>query len=104
MFPAGLLPPTVELVQASQVIEESLQGLGNGKELQEAVNDDIKDGQEAQADVAEVDGQVLRLQLHWRVDLVGQALKVQLLRVFLQKKEIQMSHDHIFFTRMEPIS
>lgn len=83
MSPAGLLPPTVELVQASQVIQERLQRLGDGEELQEAVNDDVEDGQEAQAHVAEVDGQILRLQLHGRVDLVGQALKVQLLRVFL---------------------
>lgn len=82
--PAGLLPPTVELVQASQVIQERLQRLGDGEELQEAVNDDVEDGQEAQAHVAEVDGQILRLQLHGRVDLVGQALKVQLLRVFLR--------------------
>lgn len=85
-FPRGLPPPTVELVQASQVIEERLQGLGDGEELQEAVNDDVEDGQEAQAHVAEVDGQILRLQLHGRVDLVGQALKVKLLWVFLQKK------------------
>lgn len=34
----------MELVQASQVIEERLQGLGDGEELQEAVNDDVEDG------------------------------------------------------------
>lgn len=82
-FTTGQAPPTVKLVQASQVIEECLQGLGYGEELQKAVNDDVKDGQETQAHVAKVDGQVLRLQLHGRVDLVGQALKVQLLGVFL---------------------
>lgn len=47
---------TVEFVQASQVIKERLQGLGNRKKLQKAVNDDVKDGQEAQAHVAKVDG------------------------------------------------
>lgn len=47
---------TMELVQASQMIKERLQGLGNRKKLQKAVNDDVKDGQEAQAHVAKVDG------------------------------------------------
>lgn len=46
----------MELVQASQMIKERLQGLGNRKELQKAVNDDVKDRQEAQAHVAKVDG------------------------------------------------
>lgn len=82
-LPAEPPPHTMELVQASQVIEECLQGLGDREELQKAVNDDVKDGQEAQAHVAKVDGQILRLQLHRRVDLVGQALEVQLLWVFL---------------------
>lgn len=90
----------MELVQSSQVIEQRLQGLGDGEELQEAVNDDVEDGQEAQADVAEVDGQILRLQLHWRVDLVGQALKVQFLRVFLQKMKRKCLLI-TFFPRME---
>ena len=77
---------TMKLVQASQMIEERFQRLGDRKELQEAVDDDIKDGQEAQAHVAEVDGQVLRLELHGRVDLVCKALEVQLLWVFLVKE------------------
>lgn len=76
----------MKLVQASQMIEERFQRLGDRKELQEAVDDDIKDGQEAQAHVAEVDGQVLRLELHGRVDLVCKALEVQLLWVFLVKE------------------
>lgn len=75
----------MELVQASQVIEERLKGLGNREELQEAVNDDVKDGQKTQAHVAKVDGQILRLQLHGGIDLVGQALEVELLWVFLQR-------------------
>lgn len=78
---------TMELVQASQMIEERFQRLGDGKELQEAVDDDVKDRQEAQAHIAEVDGQVLRLELHGRVDLVCKTLKVQLLWVFLVKEQ-----------------
>lgn len=77
----------MELVQASKMIEERFQRLGDREELQEAVDDDIKDGQEAQAHVAEVDGQVLRLELHGGVDLVCKALKVQLLWVFLLKRK-----------------
>jgi len=73
----------VELVEASQVVQQGLQGLGDGDELQEAVDDDVEHGQEAQAHVAEVDGQVVGLQLHGRAHLVRQALEVQLLRVFL---------------------
>lgn len=76
----------MELIQASKVIEERFQRLGNRKKLQEAVDDDVKDGQEAQAHVAEVDWQILRLELHGRVDLVCKALKVQLLWVFLVKE------------------
>lgn len=76
----------MELVQASQVIEKGFEGLGNRKKLQEAVNDDVKDRQEAQTHVAKVNWQVLRLQLHGRVDLFSKALKVQLLWVFLTKE------------------
>lgn len=75
----------MKLVQASQVIEERLQRLRNGKKLQEAVDDDVEDGQEAQAHVAKVDWKILRLELHGRVDLVCKALEVQLLWVFLDK-------------------
>lgn len=75
----------MELVQASQMVEKRFQGFGNRKKFQEAVDDDVKDGQEAQAHVAKIDWQVLRLELHGRVDLVCKALKVQLLWVFLIK-------------------
>lgn len=37
----------MELVQASQMIEKGFKGLGNRKKLQEAVNNDVKDRQEA---------------------------------------------------------
>lgn len=37
----------MELIQASQMIEKGFQGLGNRKKLQEAVNDDVEDRQEA---------------------------------------------------------
>lgn len=37
----------MELIQASQMIEKRLQGLGNREKLQETVNDDIEDRQEA---------------------------------------------------------
>lgn len=50
------------------------------------MNDDVKDGQEAQAHVTKVDGEVLRLVLHGGVDLVCKALEVQLLRVFLGRR------------------
>jgi len=69
------------------MVQQRLQRLGDGKQLQEAVDDDVEDGQEAQAHVAKVDGQVLRLQLHGRVDLLRESLKVQLLGVFLGKKQ-----------------
>lgn len=52
------------------------------------MDDDVKDGQEAQTHVAKVDWQVLRLELHGRVDLVRKTLKVQLLWVFLVKQQI----------------
>lgn len=77
----------MELVQASQMIKKSFKGLGNRKKLQEAVNDDVKDRQEAKAHIAKVNWQVLRLKLHWRVDLFSKALKVQLLWVFLIKNQ-----------------
>lgn len=77
----------MELVQPSQMIQQRFQRLGDGKELQEAVDDDVKDRQEAQAHVAKVDWEVLRLQLHGRVDLVCKTLKVQLLWVFLAREE-----------------
>lgn len=51
------------------------------------MDDNVKDRQEAQAHVAKVDGQVLRLELHGRVDLVCKSLKVQLLWVFLVKEQ-----------------
>lgn len=89
---------TVELVQASQMIKECFQGLGDRQKLQEAVDDDIKDRQEAQAHIAEVDGQVLRLQLHGRVDLVCKALKVKLFWVFLGKKKKKVSSDPSSFS------
>lgn len=37
----------MELVQASQMIKKGFKGLGNRKKLQEAVNNDIEDWQEA---------------------------------------------------------
>ena len=73
----------MELVQPPQVVQQGLQGLGDRDELQEAVDDDVEHGQEAQTHVAEVDGQVLGRVLHGGVHLVGQTLEVQLLRVFL---------------------
>lgn len=92
-FSDSHLPPhtavlTVELVQPPQVIEQRFQRLGDRKELQEAVDDDVKDRQEAQTHVPEVDWQVLRLQLHGRVDLVRETLKVQLLWVFLRREQL----------------
>lgn len=45
----------------------------------------IEDRQEPETHVPEVDGQVGGLDLHGRVDLLGQPLKVQLLGVFLWK-------------------
>lgn len=52
------------------------------------MNDDVEDWQEAQAHIAKVNGQVLRLELHGRVDLFSKALKVQLLWVFLVKESL----------------
>lgn len=75
----------MELVQASQMVQQCFQRLGDGEKLQEAVDNDVKDGQEAQTHIAKVDRQVLRLELHGRVDLVCEALKVELLWVFLVK-------------------
>lgn len=84
----------MELVQPSQMVQQRFQRLGDRKKLQEAVNDDVKDGQEAQAHVAKVDGQVLRLELHGRVDLVRKSLKVQLLWVFLvTEQQILLTSD-----------
>lgn len=74
----------MELVEAAQVVQQSLQGLGDGQQLQEPVDDDVEDGQKAEAHVAEVDGQILRLQLQRRANLLRQALEVQLLGVFLR--------------------
>lgn len=51
------------------------------------MDDDVKDRQEAQAHVTEVDWQVLRLELHGRIDLLSKTLKVQLLWVFLEKEQ-----------------
>lgn len=78
----------MEFVESAQMIQQRLQRLGDWEKLQEAVNDDVKDRQEAQAHVTKVDGEVLRLLLYGRVDLVRQALKVQLLRVFLTRRSI----------------
>lgn len=78
----------MEFVESAQMIQQRLQRLGDWEKLQEAVNDDVKDRQEAQAHVTKVDGEVLRLLLYGRVDLVRQALKVQLLRVFLNRRSI----------------
>lgn len=66
----------MELVQPAQVIEQRFQGLGDGEELQEAVDDDVEDGQEAQTNVTKVDGQVLRLQLQGGAHLFRKTLKV----------------------------
>lgn len=88
---------TVKLVQASQMIKERFQGLGDGKKLQEAVDDDVKDGQEAEAHVAKVDWEILRLELHGRVDLVCKALKVQLLWVFLGEEQTKSSQSNARF-------
>jgi len=74
---------TMELVQSSQMIQKRFQRLGDREKLQKAVDDYVKDGQEAQTYIAEVDWQVLRLELHGRADLVCKPLKVQLLWVFL---------------------
>lgn len=76
----------MELVQPSQMIQQRLQRLGDRKELQEAVDDNVKNGQKAQTHIPEVDWQVLRLELHGRVDLVCETLEVQLLWVFLEEK------------------
>lgn len=76
---------TVEFVQATQMIEKRFQRLGNGKKLQEAVDDDVEHGEEAQAHISKVDWQVLRLELHGWIDLLCKALKIQLLWVFLVK-------------------
>lgn len=75
----------MELVQPPQMVQQCFQRLGDRKELQEAMDDDVEDGQEAQAHVAKVDGQVLGLERHGGVDLVRKTLEVQLLRVFLVK-------------------
>lgn len=74
---------TMELVKASKVIQQCFQRLGDRKKLQEAVDDNVKDRQEAQTHIAKVNGQVLMLELHGRVDLICETLKVQLLWVFL---------------------
>lgn len=78
----------MELVQPSQMIQQRLQRLGDRKELQEAVDDNVKNGQKAQTHIPKVDWQVLRLELHGRVDLVCETLKVQLLWVFLEEMVI----------------
>lgn len=65
------------------MIQQRFQRLGDRKKLQEAVDDDVKDRQEAQAHIAKVNGKVLMLELHGRIDLVCKTLKVQLLWVFL---------------------
>ena len=75
----------MELVQPPQMVQQCFQRLGDRKELQEAMDDDVEDGQKAQAHVAKVDGQVLGLELHGGADLVRKTLEVQLLRVFLVK-------------------
>lgn len=77
---------TVEFVQATQMIEKRFQRLGDGKKLQEAVDDDVEYGEEAQAHISKVDRQVLWLELHGRIDLLCKALKIQLLWVFLDNK------------------
>lgn len=87
---------TMELVQPSQMIQQCFQRLGDREKLQEAVDDDVKDGQEAQAHIAKVDGQVLRLELHGRVDLVRKSLKVQLLWVFLVKEQQTLKSKEYF--------
>lgn len=51
------------------------------------MDDNVENRQEAQAYVAKVDWQVLRLELHGWVDLLGETLKVQLLWVFLVRKQ-----------------
>lgn len=51
------------------------------------MDDNVKDRQEAQAHIAKVDWQVLRLELHGRVDLLCKTLKVQLLWVFLVREQ-----------------
>lgn len=75
----------MELVQSSQMVQQRFQRLGDGKKLQEAVDNDIKDRQEAKTHVAKVDWQILVLELHGRVYLFCKTLKVQLLWVFLGK-------------------
>lgn len=77
---------TMKLVKPSQMIQQCFQRLWDWKKLQKAVDHNVKDGKEAKAHVAKVDWQVLRLELHWRVDLVGKALKIQLLWVFLVRE------------------
>lgn len=77
----------MELVQSSQMVQQRFQRFGDRKKLQEAVDNNIKDGQEAQTHIAKVDWQVLLLKLHGRVDLLCKTLKVQFLRVFLMKKQ-----------------
>lgn len=77
----------MELVQSSQMVQQCFQRLRDGKKLQEAVDNDIKDRQEAQTHVAKVDWQVVLLKLHGRVYLFCKTLEVQLLWVFLVKNK-----------------
>ena len=57
---------TVKLVEYAEVVDEYEQGgLRLGAHLDAPVDDDVEDGQEAQADVAEVGGQVEGLRLRF---------------------------------------
>lgn len=80
---------TVKLVEPPQVIEQRLQRLRHGQQLQEAMDDDVEHRKEAQTHVTEVDGQVLRLQLNGRVDLLRQTFEVQLLWILLQGTTVE---------------
>ena len=67
----------MELVEAAKVVEQGHEGLDDGRQLKDAVDEDVEDRKEPDADVAKVDGQVLRLG-HLR-----QVLKEVLLRILL---------------------
>lgn len=62
------------------------------------MDDNVENRQEAQAHVAKVDWQVLRLELHGWVDLLRKTLKVQLLWVFLVKKQTTNTFKRIYIT------
>jgi len=53
--------PVVELVEHADVIDQRLQGLQDGGKLEKSVDDDVENGDEPKANVAEVSRQRLNL-------------------------------------------